>query len=224
MKRFISTGIFLSLSVAAMAQGKWNVGAVAGWGISHISETINTADPVAVQYSRYKFKIKGNGPVAGLSAGYSFQHQKNIFELNIAGYRDMYSSKNQGYKEDILSNYPIVSKNVLKRDYTWELAGKIGRSVTKDVQVYGKLGVLKSAFQEQYADTADDVKASTRGWGGLLGVGIQKEFNTINVGIEYNYSYYESTGTKLHYATYVTNTSKIRPQYHNVFVRISKAF
>jgi hypothetical protein len=183
MKKSLTVA-FMLLSTTALAQGKWNIGASVGWSISRARETVNTIDRIG--HSRYKFNLKGNGGLVGLSAGYAFPYHRYSFEFGISGYRDVYASRNQGNKPDTLTGNPALtvdSKNDLKRNHTWETSAKVGKYIDPTTQLYGRLGAVRSVFREQYADPDNDVKGRTHGWGGLLGVGIQKEFEHMNLGI-----------------------------------------
>lgn len=219
--------VLSALSTTALAHGKWDVGVAVGAGMTQTTETLNQSDSSGTS-SRYKFKFKGSGPVAGITAGYNVQRLKNIYGFAIGGYKDFYKGRNDGYKKDTLSNTNISSKNDLQRKYTLELVGKLGRLVSDDTELYGKIGVLRSQFQEQFSQATArvDVKRKAGAWGGVAGLGIQKSFETTKVGLEYSYQYYQNMGTTMRYFDVVNikNVSKFRPQYHNLFLKISKTF
>jgi hypothetical protein len=235
MNKYISAIVLSTVGLSAAAEGilskgKWEAGLVGGWGTSPTKETlvISTSPGLATSISRYKFTMKGNGLMGGVTLGYNIQRAKNIFGLSAGLYKDFYSTRNQGLTNDTLSHFPDTGKRDLKRKYTLELAGKFGRMVSEDIQVYGKLGALRSGFREQYSNIdGADLRHNHKGWGGVAGVGAQKTYNSLKVGLAYDYQYYQRLGSTMYHnigATNYKNKSKIRPQYHNVFLTISKTF
>lgn len=232
MHKYISAIVLSTLSFTVAAHGKWEVGAVGGWGTSPTKETITLSAqaPAALTVrNRYKFKLQGGGLMGGFTLGYNIQRAKNIFGLSAGFYKDFYSTRKQGLVKSNMSSATDDAKRDLKRRYTLELAGKAGRMVSEDIHVYGKLGVLHSEFREQYGNIDDglDLRHQLKGWGAVAGIGAQKTYNSLKIGLAYDYQYYERIGSTM-YATVDTirnkTKSKIRPQYHNVFLTISKSF
>jgi hypothetical protein len=220
-----------TVSLSAMAEGapskgNFDVGVAGGWGMTQTKETMIQTDDAGQPPSQYKFKLKGSGPVAGITGGYTLQHNKNSYGLMARIYKDFYSGRSDGFKKDNWYNIGISSKNDLKRKYTLELATKIGRLVTSDIELYGKLGVVRSQFREQFSDTVIDIRKNLAGWGAVVGLGAQKSYGSVKVGLEYSYQYYERMGTKMMYynEANIKSASKFRPQYQNVLVTISNSF
>lgn len=225
----------VSLSVMAEgspSKGKWDVGVAGGWGMTQTSETlIQNTYSVPPSRDGYKYKLKQSGPVGGLTAGYTLQQNKNTFGLALGAYKDFYTARNSGDKKDFISGYENNFAKDFKRKYTLEIAGKIGRNLKEDLNVYVKLGGLYSQFREQYRATNEtpiiDIRKNLAGWGGVAGVGLQRSYESFNLGAEYNYHYYERMGSTMHFGASripAKNQSKIRPQYHQVFLKISKSF
>ena len=226
MKKYLIPVTLSFLSASAWAGGKWNAGVALGFGTTQSQERLKVSYP-GIASNDYKFKLKQSGPVAGVTVGYSLIKGKNVFGLNLGGYRDWYTGTNNGDKQALNRDpdFTLTAKNDLKRKYTMELAGKVGRLVALDTQVYGKLGVLQSQFREQYSAGDSVAKANMSGWGGVVGLGIQKDYESVNLGVEYNYNFYEKIGKTVYYNPGLDkNVSKIRPQYHSVLLTISKSF
>lgn len=229
MKKYISAVILSALSSTALAHGKWDVGVAVGAGSTQTKETLIVTIPGASR-DGYKYTLKQSGPVAGITGGYTVQHNQNTFGLSVGGYKDFYTGRNSGSKKDFISGTSATFTKDLKRKYTLELAGKIGRKLNSDLHLYGKIGVVHSQFTEQYKDTIAsphvDIRKNLRGWGGVAGVGLQKAYESFNLGVAYDYQYYARIGSKMNYISFnfgTQNQSKIRPQYHNFFVTLSKS-
>lgn len=234
MKKHLSIVVLTALSSTALAngmmsKGKFDVGVAVGAGVANIAETLGITDD-APAASRYKYTLKGSGPMAGVTAGYNIHKMQNVFGVTFGYYKDFYHSRNSGPQKDLLSSYPDKGKRDLKRNYTLELAAKAGRMISEDILLYGKLGVVRSAFREQYGNTPVDVRYNVNGWGGVAGIGAQKSYDAVKVGLAYDYQYYERLGTTMTYSigtaptVHYKNKTKFRPQYHNVYLTISKSF
>ena len=234
MKKYVSAVLFTALSTAALSnamassafsKGKWDVGVAGGWGMTQTKETL--IQTTANSRDGYKYTVQGSGPMAGLTAGHTWHHHQNLFGIVIGAYKDFYKGRNSGPKKDFISGLTSDFTKDLKRKYTLEVSGKFGRMLNADLNVYGKLGGVYSQFREQYKDSAGNLKKNLRGWGGVAGVGLQKDYGAFKAGLEYDYQYYARIGSKMYYSPFTVptaNKSKFRPQYHNVFVTISKSF
>ena len=234
MNKYISAIVLSTVGLSAAAEGmlskgKFDVGVAVGAGIGNTKETLMISDDNP-SISRYKYTLKGSGPLAGVTAGYTIDKMKNVFGVSLAYYKDFYTSRNSGVQQDLLGSYDNQAKRDLRRKYTLELAGKFGRMITEDILLYGKLGVVRSAFREQYGDTPIDLRHNVNGWGGVAGIGAQKSYDAVKVGLAYDYQYYQRLGTTMGYSvgTPVSvnykNKTKFRPQYHNIYLTISKSF
>lgn len=227
MKKYISAVILSALSSTALAHGKWDVGVAVGAGSTQTKETlIQTA---GASRTGFKYTLKQSGPVGGLTGGYTMHRNQNTFGLGIGVYKDFYTGRNSGAKHDFVIGTQQTFTKDLKRKYTLELAGKLGRNLSSDLHLYGKLGVVHSQFTEHYKDVDQevDVRKNIRGWGGVAGVGLQKAYESFNLGVEYDYQYYARIGSTMNFTalgTATKNRSKFHPQYHNIFLTISKSF
>jgi hypothetical protein len=227
MHKYISAIVLSTLSITAAAHGKWNVGVAGGWGFTNTKETLIQIVPSAPSRDGYKYTLKQNGPTIGVTGGYTLFHNQNTFGLSVGGYKDLYTGRNSGSKTDFISGVQSDFTKDLKRKYTLELAGKIGRKLNSELHLYGKFSVLYSQFKELYGDTASGARKNLRGRGVGAGLGLQKAYESFNLGVEYDYQYYGRIGSKMDFTASgnaVQNQSKIRPQYHNIFITISKSF
>ena len=236
MKKHLSIVLLTALSSTALAngmlsKGKFDVGVAVGAGMSQTNETLIVSLPSASYRDGYRYTLKQSGPVGGITAGYTIQHNHNTFGLMVGAYRDFYTARNSGKKIGFIRGaQPSFTKD-LKRKYTLEVAGKIGRNLSADLNLYAKFGALYSQFREQYKDTTSspvlDIRKNLGAWGGVAGAGLQKSYESFNLGVEYDYHYYERMGSTMNYVSGGipgNNKSKIRPQYHQVFLKISKSF
>ena len=226
MHKYISASILSILSAYAMAEGKFDLGVAVGGGMTATKETLIVTIPILGTRDGYKYSLKQSGPVGGITTGYSRQQNHTIYGLSLAWYKDFYTGRNAGYKTDFISGFQGNFTKDLKRTDTLEFAGKIGRKLNENIDLYGKIGLLRSQFREQYKDRNADIRQNIVGWGGVVGLGIQKSYSSFNLGIEYAYNYYERMGSTVYYVGLdpSQNHSKFQPQYHQVFVKISKSF
>ena len=231
MKKHLSIVLLTALSSTALAngmlsKGKFDVGVAVGAGTSQTKETLIQTIPT-ISRDGFKYTLKQSGPAGGITAGYTVQHNSNTFGLALGAYKDFYTGRNSGPKIDFIAGQKSTFTKDLKRKYTLEVAGKIGRNLNADLNMYAKLGALYSQFREQYKDSSFDLRKNLGGWGGVAGVGLQKSYESLNVGVEYDYHYYERIGSQMNFKSGAfpgNNRSKIRPQYHQVFLKISKSF
>lgn len=177
--------------------------------------------------ARYRFHVSGEGFTGGLGVSAGYRRGNNTFGAIISGYLDSHTLKNYDAKNDIYSSNVNSSTTFLNRSYTLEFAGKAGHYFG-DLHLYGKLGVICSAFQYKYRASGVDKKNNLTAWGGVAGVGLQKPItlpllNDAKIGLEYDYHIYEFLTPVIKYSANL-DTSKLRPRYHNGYLTISKTF
>jgi hypothetical protein len=229
MSKYMSVVVLYLASASVLAgdsKGKWDVGVAVGAGMANFKETVNAT--VITSRGRYKFSYENSGPAGGLVFGYAQRHNKFVYGVSLGGYKDFYSATNNGIKHSKVGNLgDLDMKNDVKRKYTLEVSGRLGRLVNDSMELYGKLGLLRSAFQEQYRDDlGNNPRHTVKSWGGIAGVGLKRDYEVATVGLEYSYSYYEKTGTNLLYGPGLDskNCSKFHPSYHNLYLTVSKKF
>lgn len=177
--------------------------------------------------ARYRFDVSGEGFSGGASLGANYRRGNYTFGGSITGYLDAHSLKNFDAKRDSYGGDINHSMTFLKRSYTLEFAGKIGRYFD-EYHLYGKLGVMCSAFQYKYRRPEVDYTKNVTAWGGILGIGVEREYNLpaigeSKIGLQYNYQLYETLTPIVKYVDH-TSKSKLRPRYHTGYLTISKTF
>lgn len=208
-------------------RGELSVGFVAGGAGAAIPVNETYKDTLSGTTQKYKFQLTGEGFSGGLTAAYMLRRGQLSYGLGIGGYLDTFQEWNRDQKDDIYSHSTGSTSSFLKRTYSLEFAPRIGWYMD-NFHLYGKLGVICSAFQYKYKDPHGDtdLKRNITAWGGVAGIGIQKPMGlpalgTVNVGLEYNFHLYEALTSKLVY-TDRNVVSKLRPRYHNAYLTLSK--
>lgn len=173
----------------------------------------------------YKFHVSGEGLSTGINLYAGYRRGNNTFGAGVTGYVDTHTLKNYDAKRDLNSARTVSSMTFLNRSYTLEFAARAGHYF-EDLHLYGKLGILCSAFQYKLRNHDTDSKESLTAWGGSAGVGLQKPFSLpalgeSKIGLEYNYQIYQTVTPVIRYTGHV-DTSKLRPRYHTGFLTISK--
>ena len=175
----------------------------------------------------YKFHVSGEGVSTGMNVYAGYRRGDTTFGAGVTAYVDTHTLKNYDAKKDLNSGSEAKSMTFLNRSYTLEFAARAGHYF-KDLHLYGKLGILCSAFQYKLRNSGTDSRNNLTAWGGSAGIGLQKPFSlpTIGdskIGLEYNYQIYQTVTPVIKYGNN-KDTSKLRPRYHTGFLTIVKPF
>jgi opacity protein-like surface antigen len=220
--RKINISLFALMLVAgATAQAKIYLGAGVGYakGNANVATTAPSGTPRST-----KVKPSASGAILDVHAG-------SVDHIN----PDWFVFEQLAFQFDTVKakkTITIAALNAQQRvDRMYNIAASVGvgYKLASTWNLYGKVGLANAALHFKHrTTTSDDVNFSqTRNiWGGLLGLGVNKIFDGHTVGLDYEYTRYQSP--KFAYTDPNTNilfSAKIKnPAYHAVMVKFSKSF